>query len=479
MASIWKREKDRGRRNSPHRISYTDESGKRKTITGCTDLAATQEIANKLDSEVKLRKRGIIDRTKERCAEQSRRAIGEHIDEFIQHLEALGGKAPRYLQQVRSRLKAFVAFSHIEILGSLEADRVTAFVLSLRGRDLSGVTVNEYIGTLKQFAKWAVATSRLPADPLASVTKQSAKTIQPKRPRRAFSADQIGALLHAARVRPVQELRTIRHGPREGQQVARVSDEAIVRAEHLGEERVLAYLIALWTGLRRSEMSALQWQDVRLDTLPSQLHLRAHTTKAKRADRVTLHPQVADALRAFRPEKPKPTESVLRAVPGMKVLRADLELAGIAYVTETGRVDLHAMRKSLSTYLSAHGVPLRLTQAHMRHSDPRLTAGVYTDESALPVASAVTELPWLPTESESSTETIRMTGTNDERAAHAQRAGHTHRQSGARMCADTELDTGDPDSRQASVDSGLSNDVHDHSRKRVMGFEPTTFTLAT
>ncbi len=479
MASIWKREEDRGRRDRPYRISYTDESGKRRTVTGCTDLSATRQIANKLESDMQLRRRGIIDRAKERCAEQSRRVINEHIDEFIQHLKALGGKAPRYIQQVRSRLEAFVAFSHIEVLGSLEADRVSAFVLSLRDRGLSGVTVNEYIGTLRQFAKWAVATSRLPSDPLASITKQSAKTINAKRPRRAFTAEEIGALLHAARVRPAQELRTIRHGPRAGQQVARVGKEAITRAERLGEERTLAYLIAIWTGLRRSELSALQWQDVQLDKLPAQLTLRAYTTKAKRADRISLHPQVAEALRAYCPDKPKPSDSVLRTVPGMKVLRADLKLAGIPDVTEAGRVDLHAMRKSLSTYLSAHGVPLRLTQAHLRHTDPRLTAGAYTDETILPVAAMVTGLPWLPTDAESSTQTIRMTGTYDERAAHAQRAGDTHRHSTAKMCTDIKHEKVNPEPRKAFVDSELSNEVQEHSTKRVMGFEPTTFTLAT
>ncbi len=65
----------------------------------------------------------------------------------------------------------------------------------------------------------------------------------------------------------------------------------------IGRERALAYLLALWTGLRRSELRALQWQDVRLDTLPARIDLRAKTTKSRRADSVALHPQVVEALR--------------------------------------------------------------------------------------------------------------------------------------------------------------------------------------
>jgi hypothetical protein len=37
----------------------------------------------------------------------------------------------------------------------------------------------------------------------------------------------------------------------------------------------------------------------------------------------------------------------------------------------------------------------RLAQEALRHSDPRLTAMVYTDASQLPMAAAIEKLPWL------------------------------------------------------------------------------------
>jgi hypothetical protein len=42
------------------------------------------------------------------------------------------------------------------------------------------------------------------------------------------------------------------------------------------------------------------------------------------------------------------------------------------------------------------GVPLRTAQDAMRHSDPSLTANVYTDPKLLDVAGAVASLPDLP-----------------------------------------------------------------------------------
>jgi integrase len=50
----------------------------------------------------------------------------------------------------------------------------------------------------------------------------------------------------------------------------------------------------------------------------------------------------------------------------------------------------------LGTHLSKAGVPLRTAQAAMRHSDPSLTANVYTDPKLLDVAGAVASLPDLP-----------------------------------------------------------------------------------
>ena len=85
---------------------------------------------------------------------------------------------------------------------------------------------------------------------------------------------------------------------------------------------------------------------------------------------------------------------MVSTVPSIKCLRADLALADIPYKDEAGRyVDFHSLRVSLSTMLAAHKVSPRAAQALMRHSDPRLTASVYTDEKLLPLAAELQALP--------------------------------------------------------------------------------------
>jgi hypothetical protein len=53
-----------------------------------------------------------------------------------------------------------------------------------------------------------------------------------------------------------------------------------------------------------------------------------------------------------------------------------------------------------------------LAQAHLRHTDPRLTANTYTDERVLPVAAAIANLPWLESAPMVEPEALKMTGTD-------------------------------------------------------------------
>lgn len=127
------------------------------------------------------------------------------------------------------------------------------------------------------------------------------------------------------------------------------------------------------------------------------LTLRPRATKSKCADSLPVHPQLADELRAWRPGNAGPTDLVFGTVPNMKCLRADLALAGIPDQDEAGRyVDFHGLRVSLSTMLAANRVSPRAAQALMRHTAPRLTAGVYTDEKLLSLAAELGTVPAVP-----------------------------------------------------------------------------------
>ena len=92
-------------------------------------------------------------------------------------------------------------------------------------------------------------------------------------------------------------------------------------------------------------------------------------------------------LADFKPDGAKTSDRVFAdGVPRCITLKKDLEAAEIPYVDETGRyADFHALRYTFNTWLQTNGVPPRMAQELMRHSDQRLTEKVYLDTSLLPL----------------------------------------------------------------------------------------------
>lgn len=217
---------------------------------------------------------------------------------------------------------------------------------------------------IKAFTDWAVRSRRVEHDPLAALERTERKDITFKHRRRALTVEQVAKLLDATERRPLHELLVIRRGKDKGKLSANVRPRILERAKRTGAERRLTYLLAVWTGLRRSELGALRWSDVVLDAEPAHIRLRAETTKSKRADRVILHQEIADELRRIKLAKLAPTATVLSSVPGMRVLVSNLRFAGIDPGSEAdGFIDLHALRKTLSTMMAVAGLNQRVRQA--------------------------------------------------------------------------------------------------------------------
>jgi hypothetical protein len=105
------------------------------------------------------------------------------------------------------------------------------------------------------------------------------------------------------------------------------------------------------------------------------------------------------------------SEKLLHVPTGLvRILNRDLAVANIQKRDDRNRVlDVHALRHTFGSLLSKAGVPLRTAQAAMRHSDPSLTANVYTDPRLLDVSGAVETLPALPLDDVPNTEHQRKT----------------------------------------------------------------------
>ncbi len=122
----------------------------------------------------------------------------------------------------------------------------------------------------------------------------------------------------------------------------------------------------------------------------------------------------AEALRRGEPIPARLASDTLVVPTALdKIFNGDLKAAEIPKRDGRGRtLDVRALRTTFGTLLGRGGVPLRTAQAAMRHSDPKLTANVYTDPKLLDVEGALDALPTLLLDAgpNGERESVRATG---------------------------------------------------------------------
>ncbi len=87
MASIYKRSRDKKKKNIPYQIEYVDADGLRRVVKGFTGKGLTEQLAAKLENEVLLRKRGMIDPLAEQLAVRRQSLIGDSLDAFRRSMD--------------------------------------------------------------------------------------------------------------------------------------------------------------------------------------------------------------------------------------------------------------------------------------------------------------------------------------------------------------------------------------------------------
>lgn len=285
--------------------------------------------------------------------EAAHKAISEHLAAFLSHRAARC--RPSTLKHYRKHLTRLCARC-----GWVHLCDVTArsFEDWRKGSGLSPKFQNDLLSFMRTFLGWLRRQKLVLGDPLEGVAKLRNESLGTYR--RALSVDQVQKLLAVA-----------------------------------SPERSAVYLLAIYTGLRRTEMNRLRWGDFNLDAKPPRVVVPAAVTKNGKPAILELRSEAVDALRRLMPDLAQPFEWALRGrVPSVRKLRQDLAASGIPYQDERGRrVDLHALRTTFGTMLSAAGVSPRVAMELMRHSDIRLTMRIYTDAAQLPLSSEIAKLP--------------------------------------------------------------------------------------
>lgn len=348
------------KRNGKWNGAWRTAAGKVKRIVLYTDKAASRQKLAQLEIALAHGETGLADPFKVHRARQ----LSEHVKEWVADLGAMG-RDEMYVYTCGKRMNKLLAECGWKVLPDITVDSFcawrekprTAKQAEHKERLVGPVTLNQYLETARSFCGWCVKRGRMASNPLSKVEK----------------------------IDPTGDIRRVRRALSEEELVALMSKVSAVHAP--------VYRFMLSTGLRRQEVEDLRWGDVHLDAVRPFLKLRAVATKARRADVLPLSGDLAVELRAMRGEAGDGDAVFAGGLPTMEEHRDYLTAAEIDWKDSEGRrVDVHAMRHTFGTLLSKSGTSPREAMELMRHSDLRLTMGIYTDPKVFDLGSAVDRL---------------------------------------------------------------------------------------
>ena len=367
---------------------YTDASGDRRchalTLPDggrVTDKDVARSVLDAILKRVEREQAGLVDRTLEAARTPFRKLLAD----YARHLRRKQVSRTHLAQTIQVG-KWFAEHAEISRLADLTEERVDRALGKLADGGRSARTCNLYRSLLHSLCRYAIRHAKLlTANPVEAVGRRSCR-MDTRKTRRALTVDEASRLLAVA-------------GPRRAY-----------------------YSAALWSGLRWGEIAALEWRDVDLTSDRPAIRLRAEATKAKRADVMPLHPDLADVFARLREAVPfaRATDRVFSTVPILNTFKLDLDRAGITWRKadhdDGASIDRHALRTTFISWLEAAGVSGTAKRILARHAAVGVTERHYTDARLLDLWAEIRKLPPIPTAGAEAA-SVKATGTHGKASA--------------------------------------------------------------
>ena len=368
--------------------------------TGCEKLEYAQtKLSDWLGLEEK-RKAGIVTAGEATAAEWAYVSMTDHIDAFKATMTAKG------LHQNTVNTRAYYLsriFKACKVSGFTDVSktRLERWLHDQVNTSMGLRTANAYIAALVAFGNWATREGRISSNPFTGTHKFNEATDQ-RRPRRAFTPEELERLYMAAAERPLHEatFKETRRKDKDGlPKAAELSPETIDGLVWLGRVRSMAYKVMANTGLRFGELRSLTLGQIHLDQTPAYLELKPEHEKARRGARLPLPAFLVGDLKQYLTERKKRLLGHSSEFPGAlkdkplfdlpkkmtKVFNRDLVYAGLAVIEETKdkkrrvnkknehgqSLDIHCLRHSFISNLALTGASMVTVAKAARHSDPR------------------------------------------------------------------------------------------------------------
>jgi integrase len=370
MATIFKRGRDKNRRNVPYRVEYIGENGKRRRVVGFTDYNLSVELGAKLERDVRLRKQGLVDPAADKLAESRNRPIADHLSEFEKSMRQRR-TTTKHIKLTMNRVKAVITGVGCTTLAELASEKVQEYLHDEQTeQDWGPKTFNHYVQALDSFGRWLVRTGRSATNPFATLPRQNTE-VDIRHQRRALTADEVRQLIDSARA--------------SGKRVQGYD----------GEQRARVYLMSFLTGLRRSELATLTPASFDLGSPTPIVTVAAACSKHRRTDVLPLHPELISTLPTWLTgmKRGQLLFPKLERKKTWLMVKKDLERVGIPYETEEGVADFHAAgRHTHITELLRNGATITEAKELARHTDVKTTMR-YTHIGLRDQARALAFLP--------------------------------------------------------------------------------------
>lgn len=361
---------------------YRDERRKLVRIPLSTDKESAQSMLAKLLKNKERGKAGLIDPFEKHLS----RPVLDHLEEYLPVMRERTSNEVYKIETERI-IRTIISTTGMKLLADFTAERIEDYLLGLT---VAPTTKKKRHSAMNGFADWLFQRKRTPQQVMATVPVPSGTVVTEFR---SLTLDEIQRLLAVAAERPVNDALTIRTGERRGQLVAKVRDEVRAALRMDGRGRRLLYQTAMFTGLRRQELELLQVWHLDLDHKPYPLlRLPGDSTKNKDDAVLLLVPELADEIKAWIADSGKGANDAVFDVPLAinKIFQRDLKAAAIPKKDTSGAVaKFRSLRKTSNMLLAKAGVPPKIRQLFMRHSDIRLTMQTYDDTPLDELAQAV------------------------------------------------------------------------------------------
>ena len=452
-----------------------DANGKVRSVALCDDAEAAESMLSAMKERAKRIKRGDVDPFEEHRT----RPLAEHVEDFRSFLESKGNTAAHVALTLQRITSAFDGCK-FKKLADLNGGRFAGWLADRRkpktdkeGIAIAGLSVassNHHLVAVKSFGNWLVKDRRGPENPFAHLSRLNGR-VDIRHERRALTQKELGGLIGAVEK----------------------SDETFRGLD--GSTRAMLYRVAAMTGLRASELASLTPASFDLAADVPTVTLEAAYSKHRREDVQPLHPDLAARLRQWLSERERAQDGqqvtlafdraadakLERLFPGTwaekaaKMLRTDLNSAGIPYDTDAGIADFHSLRHTFISNLVAGGVHPKLAQQLARHSTITLTMDRYSHVGLLDMNTALESLPNIVSPDSQS---MRATGTTDDAADFSCTKSCTR---SAEISHSQPFLTGpmasDSTSGQKRQNPQFSAENEGFDQVKVVGLEPTTYGL--